>query len=153
MLLIAQREVSKMELIIDGYNALFSLAKLRTFKLASADNRFYIERENLIRVLSEKKRFKDCQIIVIFDGKGQEARINWKGELLIIYTAERETADDLIFRFVSEKKIVVARDSHFFRIVLDKEVVVVTDDKKLGRRLKELESSIKTEEVSWLDLN
>jgi len=87
-------------LIVDGYNIIGAwpeLAKLRDLRLEDA-------RDRLIDILSDYQGFTGMTIYLIFDayqipghgGKYEHSKLH------VIYTKEKETADELIERLVSD---------------------------------------------------
>lgn len=89
-------------LIVDGYNIIGAwdeLIRLKKRSISEARNR-------LIEILSEYKAYSGLEIIVVFDAlytKGLESKqaIN---KLEIIFTKEKETADECIERLVASVK-------------------------------------------------
>ena len=86
-------------LLIDGYNIIFA-DKYMT-ELAKDD--LLLARDQLINLLENYKGFKDISVILVFDAfkvhNGIE-KIYDTGNIIIIYTAEAETADAYIERTV-----------------------------------------------------
>lgn len=89
-------------LIVDGYNIIGAwdeLVKLKKRSISEA-------RDRLIEILSEYRAYSGLRIIIVFDAlyvKGLESKqaIN---KLEIIYTNEKETADECIERLVASVK-------------------------------------------------
>ena len=136
-------------LIIDGYNALFRLAKLEVFPVGS---RFYIERENFIRVLSRQEKLKEYQVIIVFDGQEQKIQADWQGSILVIYTTPKKTADDFIIELIQRRKMVIDNGNKSIVLSLNQAAVVVTNDKKLKRQLIQINPSIRAKALNWLHL-
>ncbi|MBC8079991.1 MAG: NYN domain-containing protein [Gorillibacterium sp.] len=87
-------------LIVDGYNIIGAwpeLAKLRDIRLEDA-------RDRLIDILSDYRGYSDMTIYLVFDayqipghgGKYEHSKLH------VVYTKEKETADELIERLVSD---------------------------------------------------
>jgi predicted RNA-binding protein with PIN domain len=87
-------------LIVDGYNIIGAwpqLARLRDIRLEDA-------RDRLIDILSDYQAFSGMQVYLVFDahqvpgagGKYEQSRLQ------VVYTKEKETADELIERLVSD---------------------------------------------------
>ncbi|MFC0212839.1 NYN domain-containing protein [Paenibacillus chartarius] len=87
-------------LIVDGYNIIGawpSLQKLRDISLEDA-------RDRLIDMLAEYQAYSGFKVYLVFDayqvpGLGKEYR---QSRLRVLYTKEKETADELIERLVTE---------------------------------------------------
>jgi predicted RNA-binding protein with PIN domain len=87
-------------LLVDGYNMIGAwpeLALLKNEKLESA-------RDRLLDMLSDYQSYKGLVMIVVFDafrvpGAGAEYRHQ---KMQVVYTRERETADECIERLVGE---------------------------------------------------
>jgi predicted RNA-binding protein with PIN domain len=87
-------------LIVDGYNIIGAwpqLQQLRDINLEDA-------RDRLIDMLAEYQAFSGIKVILVFDayqvpGLGKEYK---QSKLRVLYTREKETADELIERLVSE---------------------------------------------------
>lgn len=89
-------------LIVDGYNIIGDWEELKKLKKRSISE----ARDRLIEILSEYKAYSGLRIIVVFDAlyvKGLESKqaIN---KLEIIFTKEKQTADDCIERLVDSVK-------------------------------------------------
>jgi uncharacterized protein len=86
-------------LLVDGYNIIGAWPKLQ--KLKNID--FHAAREQLIRDMAEYQSFKGWKVIVVFDAhlspgiekKSKQSRVE------VIYTREKETADERIEKLVS----------------------------------------------------
>lgn len=106
-----------MHYLVDGYNLLF-----RTMNPGVEIQR---QREALIEDLSTKAKLLNLNVTVIFDSHFQqgESHRTHKGCLEIIYTAEKESADEHILKLIRN---------------LDKprETTVVTSDRVLASRAK-----------------
>ncbi len=89
-------------LLVDGYNVIGAWTELK--KLKATD--FNASRERLISALAEYQAFKGWRVILVFDAhlspgiekKSKELRIE------VIYTREKETADERIEKLVSQYK-------------------------------------------------
>ena len=84
-------------IVIDGYNLIYAWDELRP----SAKIDFALARELLIRMMCSYSAFKRCRVIIVFDayrvrdGKGSMEKY---GDVTVVYTKERETADAYIER-------------------------------------------------------
>ena len=84
-------------IVIDGYNLIYAWDELRP----SAKIDFALSRELLIRMMCSYSAFKRCRVIIVFDayrvkdGKGSMEKY---GDVTVVYTKERETADSYIER-------------------------------------------------------
>ncbi|WEK53828.1 MAG: NYN domain-containing protein [Candidatus Cohnella colombiensis] len=87
-------------LLVDGYNIIGAwpeLVKLKNMRLELA-------RDRLLELLSDYQSYSGAKVIVVFDafsvpGLGAEYRHQ---KLKVVYTRERETADECIERLVGE---------------------------------------------------
>jgi len=87
-------------LIVDGYNMIGSWPELTRLKEVD----FEAARDSLIFMLANYQAYSGIQAYLVFDayyvpGKGGKYEVD---KLKIIYTKEKETADELIERLVSE---------------------------------------------------
>lgn len=86
-------------LIVDGYNVIFAWPEL--IKLASGN--FEDARIKLLDILQNFQGYRGNEIVVVFDAhrvKGNSGKREQYGNLVVIYTAEDETADSVIERLV-----------------------------------------------------
>lgn len=89
-------------LIVDGYNVIGAWDELVRLKRRSISD----ARDRLIEIMSEYKAYSGLRIIIVFDAlyvKGLESKLAIDN-LEIIYTNEKETADDCIERLVASVK-------------------------------------------------
>lgn len=87
-------------LFVDGYNMIGSWPELTALKQQSLED----ARDRLLDLLSDYQSYAGLTIIVVFDafqvpGLGSSSR-QWR--LQVVYTRERETADECIERLVGE---------------------------------------------------
>ena len=130
--------------VIDGYNALLTLAELE--RDYPEGYRFSLEREYFLQVL-EKKKSKG-EWIIVFDGKENILRIERKGELWVIFTPENEEADEIIVKIVSGGKI---GKPPLQLSITDQRMCVITDDRELRRRVKAARPSIEIRGIGFLN--
>ncbi|HSU80026.1 MAG TPA: NYN domain-containing protein [Candidatus Angelobacter sp.] len=86
-------------LLVDGYNIIGAWPKLKTLKNID----FHAAREQLIRDMAEYQSFKGWKVVIVFDAhlspgvekKSKQSRVE------VIYTREKETADERIEKLVS----------------------------------------------------
>ncbi len=98
-------------ILIDGYNLIFAWDELRQ----SAERDFALARDILIRLMCNYSAFKKCKITVVFDAykrAGGEGSTEEYGNVTVVYTKERETADSYI-----EKTAHALAPEHFVRVV------------------------------------
>ncbi|GIP41515.1 hypothetical protein J31TS4_47950 [Paenibacillus sp. J31TS4] len=87
-------------LIVDGYNIIGAwpeLKKLRDIRLEEA-------RERLIDILADYRAYSGMQVYVVFDAHqvpGQAVKEEQR-QVHVLFTREKETADELIERLVSD---------------------------------------------------
>jgi len=89
-------------LIVDGYNIIGAWEELVKLKRRSISE----ARERLIEIMSDYKAYSGLRIIIVFDAlyaKGMESKLAINN-LEIIYTNEKETADDFIEGLVASVK-------------------------------------------------
>lgn len=87
-------------LFVDGYNMIGAWPQLAALKLQGLED----ARDRLLDMLSDYQSYVGLTVFVIFDafhvpGLGSSSR-QWK--LQVVYTRERETADECIERLVGE---------------------------------------------------
>lgn len=84
-------------LIVDGYNLIFDWDGLRSLALRD----FSAARARLVDLLASYRSWKDCEIILVFDGyrvRGGGGEKDEQGGVRVVYTRENETADAYIQR-------------------------------------------------------
>lgn len=89
-------------LIVDGYNVIGAWAELQRLK----EKEIGQARDRLIEILAEYQAFTGKRVIVVFDAyyvRGVENK-QQKFNIEIIYTKEKETADECIEKLVKEVK-------------------------------------------------
>ena len=128
-----------MDLIVDGYNALFDVALLENESNEFVSRVLRDERENFIGVLSSARQNRGLTILV-FDGQGSETKEERRGPLIVVFTSKRKTADDYIVNLVEEREVKIGNGS----IPLG-DIVVLTKDQGLKKRIK----GIKVREPRW----
>ncbi len=88
-----------MNLIIDGYN----LMNMVSIKGSSLEEK----REKFISLISEFCSVNKTNVIIVFDGAGQESQhrgYEKRGKVKLVFSAKGETADDVIMETVGKKK-------------------------------------------------
>lgn len=89
-------------LVVDGYNIIGAWDELNKLK----DHDLEQARKILIEKMAEYQAYRGCRVIVVFDAyyvRGLETKLkDYKVE--IIYTREKETADECIERLVKKLK-------------------------------------------------
>lgn len=123
-----------MHYYIDGYNYLF-----RT--LASGVN-LKLHREALIYDLNQKASLLNLEMTIVFDAQYQEGdeTITHFGSLEIIYTAENQTADELLIKILD-------------RSAQPKQSILITSDNKLSRQAKIIQTKTQSTEefIEWVN--
>ena len=95
------KEKGEEYVIIDGYNVIYAWGELK----ASSEIDFSLARETLIRLMCSYAAFRKCHVIIVFDaymvkdGRGSNEK---HGEVTVVYTKERQTADAFIERATYE---------------------------------------------------
>ena len=87
-------------LIVDGYNLLFAFDELN----ALAKDDLALARERLTDMLKSYRGFKDCELVLVFDGykvEGNHGERETEG-IHIVYTKENETADMYIEKLAND---------------------------------------------------
>ena len=103
-----------MQIIIDGYNLMYCM-KLKGESLQE-------KRQSLIDELHQFLEVNNADIVIVFDGHrnlSMHKSIEKHGKIKIIYSANNQTADDVIIEMIKNRKI-KARN-----------IVVVTSDRKI----------------------
>ena len=101
-------------LILDGYNVIFSWDELKS----ASEGDFSLARDMLTRIMCNHTAFRKCHALIVFDAykrQGGEGSEEQCGNVRIVYTKERETADAYIEKISKE-------------LVKDYTVRVVTSD-------------------------
>lgn len=102
--------------IIDGYNVIHAWGELN----AASEIDFSLAREALIRLMCSYSAFKRCKVIIVFDaymvkdGRGSTEKY---GDVTVVYTKERQTADAFIERATYE----MAEDNYVRVVTSDME--------------------------------
>ncbi|MFZ3578070.1 NYN domain-containing protein [Virgibacillus sp. DJP39] len=92
-------------LVVDGYNIIGDWDELKRLKDVDLEQ----ARNRLIEKMAEYKAFSGCRVIIVFDAYYVPGTVNKFREykVEIIYTKEKETADERIEKLVKELKNVV----------------------------------------------
>lgn len=89
-------------LLVDGYNIIGDWEELK----AIADEDMSQARDRLIEIMAEYQVYSGYKIIIVFDAyevPGMESKLK-QFEVEVIYTKEKETADERIERLVGQLK-------------------------------------------------
>lgn len=124
-------------LFVDGYNIINSWERLKKLK----DEDFEGAREKLIDILAEYKYYSEIEIILVFDGhlvKGSSGTISNYNGLEVVYTKERETADQYIEKKLDQigriKKVRVATSDW-----IEQQIVLSRGGTRISARELEME--------------
>ena len=85
-------------LLVDGYNIVFAWEELNEISKVSMDG----ARGRLLDILCDYQAIKGCNLIVVFDAyrvPGDKARIQDYHNIHLVFTKEKETADQYIEKF------------------------------------------------------
>lgn len=88
----SQSVIKKEYLIVDGYNLIFAWDDLAELAKTDLDG----ARLTLLDRLANYRGFRDCQLVVVFDGynvKGSKGSREMYQDLHVVYTMENETGD------------------------------------------------------------
>ena len=88
-------------LIIDGYNVIFGWDELKEMAKQSLDD----AREKLLDMLRSYRGFKDCELVLVFDGykvQGNAGEKSDSGKVHVVYTKENETGDMYIEKLAND---------------------------------------------------
>lgn len=86
-----------MLLIIDGYNFIYQLGFSPTAPIAERDRLRYIA------LLGRYARIKGLKIMIVFDGGGHQWPLReLTDSIVVVYSGQRETADDYIKHYMQE---------------------------------------------------
>jgi small GTP-binding protein len=96
--------------IIDGYNFIFAIDELHSI----SDKSISDARDILIRIMCDYTSYKNSKAIIVFDGYKREGNGSTEeiGDVSVIYTKERQTADAYIERTTHDMS-----DKHTVRVV------------------------------------
>jgi len=123
-----------MQYLVDGYNLMF--------RLVDTGEDLRKARDYILDNLSEKLRFLDLEMTIIFDAayRPGDATRRHRGNLEIIYTRNTESADDYIVEQLDE-------DGRSY------DTMVVTSDRDLAFRARRLGAYSMSVEafITWLD--
>lgn len=87
-------------LLVDGYNVIFAWEDLQSLARDNID----AARDSLIETLSKYSAMIDGEVVAVFDAykvKGRPGTISDFQNIQLVYTAEEQTADQYIERFVN----------------------------------------------------
>lgn len=114
-------EPQKEYLLVDGYNIIYASEKLS--ELARTDLK--AARDSLVDIISNFQGFRREKVILVFDAyrvPGGREHMEEKGELVIIYTKEAETADQYIEKAAHEiakkYKVTVATSDNIEQVIV-----------------------------------
>lgn len=96
--------------LVDGYNIIFAWDELRRL----GERSLVDGRDALIRIMANYAGYRRCKVIVVFDAylvRGGEGSVETMGDLSVVYTKEKQTADAYIERTSRE----LSRE-HFVRV-------------------------------------
>ena len=82
-------------LLVDGYNVIFAWDELKVIARDNLD----AARKSLMDLLSNYQGFRKCRVILVFDAykvPGGLGSVSRYGDLFVVYTKERQTADAYI---------------------------------------------------------
>ncbi len=88
-------------LFVDGYNIINSWDNLRELSKLSLE----VAREELIEIMAEYQHFADIKVVIVFDAhmvKGNSGKKEVIKGVDVIYTKEKETADQYIEKILDE---------------------------------------------------
>lgn len=81
--------------LVDGYNIIFAWDELKELAQINID----AARDALIEMMQNYQGYKMCRLILVFDAyriKGGERRVEERGNITVVFTKEKETADAFI---------------------------------------------------------
>ncbi|GBF77015.1 hypothetical protein PA598K_05539 [Paenibacillus sp. 598K] len=141
-------------LLVDGYNMIGAWPELERLKELGLEE----ARDRLLELLADYQGFTGMQVIVIFDAHrvpGHGATYK-QFNLTVIYTREKETADEVVERLVGELKqrgrniYVATSDMAEQHIAFGKGALRLSARElliELGQNRKELEQRLKSDEA------
>lgn len=95
------RPTKREYLIVDGYNVIFGWDELK----ALANDNLELARSHLIDTLRSYRAFRDCELVLVFDGYKVQGNMGEKtdsGKVHVVYTRENETGDMYIEKLANE---------------------------------------------------
>lgn len=94
-------QIKREYLIVDGYNVIFAWDELKEL----ADDNLELARSHLIDMLRSYRAFRDCELVLVFDGyrvQGNQGEKNDSGKVHVVYTKEGETGDMYIEKLAND---------------------------------------------------
>lgn len=88
-------------LIVDGYNVIFGWDELKEL----AKDNLELARTHLIDTLRSYRAFRDCELVLVFDGykvRGNTGEKTDSGKVHVVYTKEGETGDMYIEKLAND---------------------------------------------------
>ncbi|AXI07575.1 hypothetical protein CUC15_00570 [Oceanobacillus zhaokaii] len=134
-------------LIVDGYNIIGAWDELQRLK----DKEIGEARERLIQLMAEYQAYSGHRVIVVFDAyyvKGTESKLS-QYKVDIIYTKEKETADECIEKLVKKIKnvktqVYVATSDYAEQRTIFGQGALRKSARELYIELKDIEREIKS---------
>ncbi|RDW21811.1 hypothetical protein CWR48_01900 [Oceanobacillus arenosus] len=137
-------------LVVDGYNIIGAWDELQRLK----EKEIGEARERLIQLMAEYQAYSGHRVIVVFDAyyvKGTESKLN-QYKVDIIYTKEKETADECIEKLVKKIKnvktqVYVATSDYAEQRTIFGQGALRKSARELYIELKDIEREIESEIV------
>lgn len=137
--------------VLDGYNVIFAWDHYQKLRAASLDH----ARDKLVRTMSNFAAMAGCLVTVVYDAHQVKAGLQkrqQRGNVVVYYTAQDETADSLIEKLVGElvnsnRVYVVTSDWDEQRIIFGRGAYRTTPQELLGlinKKRKKTKSYAKT---------
>ena len=138
-------------LLVDGYNMIFAWDKLKNI----AEENLEDARDKLLDIMSNYQGYKNIEVIVVFDGykiKGSVRKIHNYNNIEVVFTKERETADNYIEKVAhiigrSYKVRVATSDALEQTIIFSKGATRISA-RELNLEVKMMKEEIKQEYIS-----
>lgn len=109
------------DILIDGYNVIKNNEMFKAMELKN----FSSARVILIKQLHNKYRDTPHQVIVVFDGDGNDEQVSHEDHIRVIYSRHDETADNVIKRLAADAS------------KAGRDVVMYSDDEEVRQAVSE----------------
>jgi predicted RNA-binding protein with PIN domain len=90
------------DILVDGYNVIKNNMMFHALEIKNLAN----ARDLLIRQLKNRYRHTEYQVIVVFDGDGNQEQVYHEDHIRIIFSRHGETADAVIVRLAAQARLV-----------------------------------------------
>lgn len=132
-------------LLVDGYNVIFGFDDLKEL----AKDNLESARVSLLDKLSVYKSYFKCEIIVVFDAykvKGNIGEVEKLGDINIVYTREKQTADQYIekvtHKLIKDYNVTVVTSDNAEQVIVYNTGASILSVKKFKQEIENIEKNV-----------